>query len=249
MPPSTIYSTLVASWSALSTTAISGLVCLPNRVWPEPEGHRVCTKMEQARTFKNGYWYSGDYVPAYHGLEPAALTPGNVVDDPANDINTALATGVGVTFHQVLVPAGTALARFSLFDAYTDGDDDLDLYVFGPSGGFVGGSGSGTSAEEVNAVFPEPGTYIVVVHGWQTDGPDANYTLFSWSVPGAPDTGFYPLVLDAPTTATLGSTEPVTISWDVSTDAATTGRKYLGAVSHSDGVDLIGLTVVEVDDD
>jgi hypothetical protein len=31
-----------------------------------------------------------------------------VVDDPANDINTALATGVGVTFHTVNVPTGTA---------------------------------------------------------------------------------------------------------------------------------------------
>lgn len=199
--------------------------------------------------FDVSFGYTGDYVAAYHGLEPAGLTPGNVVDDPANDINTALGNGVGVTFHVVSVPPGTALARFSLFDNYTDGDDDLDLYVFGPNGAFVGGSGSGTSAEEVNAVFPAPGSYTVVVHGWQTDGPDANYTLFSWSVPGAPGTGTYPLSLDAPTTATLGATEPVTISWDVSTDAATTGRKYLGAVSHSDGVDLIGLTVVEIEDD
>jgi hypothetical protein len=201
-------------------------------------------------SFDVSFGYTGDYTAGAHGLEPAGLTEGNVLDDPANDISTALGTGVGVTFEFVEVPAGTALARFSLFDAYTDGNDDLDLYVFGPSGGFVGGSGSGTSAEEVNVVLPAAGTYIVVVHGWQTDGPDANYKLFDWSVSATPGVGTYPLTLDsAPTAASLGATEPVAISWDVSTDPATTARKYLGAVSHSDGGGPIGLTVVEVDDD
>ena len=201
-------------------------------------------------SFDIGFGYTGVYQAAYHALEPAGLTDGNVVDDPANDINTALFTGVGVTFHAVVVPPNTALARFSLFDAYTDGADDLDLYVFDPGFGFVGGSGSGTSAEQVNAVFPTPGVYTVVVHGWQTDGPDANYTLFNWNVPGTPNTGTYGISIDAaPASASLGATEAVSISWDVSADPAETGRKFLGAISHSDGVGLIGLTVVEVDDD
>lgn len=200
--------------------------------------------------FDVAFGYTGDYAAGAHGLEPAGLTDGIVEDDPANDINTALDTGVGVTFEFVTVPAGTALARFSLFDAYTDGNDDLDLYVFYQDGSFVGGSGSGTSAEEVNAVFPAPGTYIVAVHGWQTDGPDANYTLFDWSVPGTQGVGTYLLTIDsAPTGAVLGATESVSVSWDVSGDTATEGRKYLGAVSHSDGGGIIGLTVVEVDDD
>lgn len=200
-------------------------------------------------SFDVDFGYTGFYSAGAHGLEPAGLTPGSVVDDPANDINTALATLVGVTFHGVVVPPGTAQARFSLFDDYTDGNDDLDLYVFGPGGGFVGGSGSGTSAEEVNAVFPAPGVYTVVVHGWQTDGPDANYTLFDWSVPGTPGVGTYLLTIDsAPATAVLGSSGTVDVSWDVSSDPATTGRKYLGAISHSDG-GLIGLTVVEIEDE
>jgi hypothetical protein len=41
----------------------------------------------------------------------------------------------------------------------------------------------------------------------------------------------------------------VDISWDVSSDPATTGRKYLGAISHSDGSGLIDLTVVEIEDE
>ena len=102
----------------------------------------------------------------------------------------------------------------------------------------------------MNVVFPDEGTYIVVVHGWQTDGPDANYTLFDWSVSATPGVGTYLLTLDStPNAASLGATEPVAISWDVSADTATTARKYLGAVSHSDGGGLIGLTVVEIDDD
>ena len=135
------------------------------------------------------------------------MTDGNVVDDPANDINIALGTGEGVTFEVVIVPAGTAHTRISLFDDYTDGNDDLDLYVFGPdSAGFPfrGGSGSGTSAEQVDLAFPEPGVYLAVVHGWQTDGPDANYTLFDWSVSATP--GGNLSVDGAPGAATLGAT-------------------------------------------
>jgi subtilisin family serine protease len=189
------------------------------------------------------FGYDGAYTAAAHGLEEATLTTGNVVDDPANDINTALATGVGVTFEFVSVPAGTALTRFSLFDDYTDGNDDLDLYVFYQTGAFVGGSGNGTSDEEVNVLFPAPGTYIVAVHGWQTDGEDANYTLFDWSVSATP--GGNLTVDDAPASATLGDSGTVDISWN----AAAGGTKHLGAISHSDGGGLIDLTVVSVDTD
>ena len=45
------------------------------------------------------------------------------------------------------IPAGTRLARFSLFDDFTDGADDLDLYVHNSAGTLVGASGGGTSAE------------------------------------------------------------------------------------------------------
>jgi hypothetical protein len=203
-------------------------------------------------SFDVDFGYTGVYSAAAHGLEPATLTPGTVVDDPANDINTALSTGVGVTRHFVNVPSGTALARFSLFDEYTDGNDDLDLYVFSGAGAFVGGSGSATSAEQVDLLLPAGGTYQVFVHGWQTDGPDANYTLFDWSVSATPATpaDAYPLMIDsAPTEATLGESATIDVSWDVSGDPMAEGRKYLGAVSHSDGSGLIDLTIVAIDDD
>ncbi len=196
------------------------------------------------------FGYAGDYSVGTHGLVAALTEAGNVVDDPANDINTALGSGIGVTFHFIPIAAGNDLTRFSLFDAFTDGNDDLDLYIFGPDTAgfpFVGASGSGTSAEQVDVPFAAPGLYIAVVHGWQTDGPDANYTLFSWDV-GA-DVGNL-TVLGAPTTVAVGDAATLSVSWS----ALTPGMKYLGVISHhKTAVPVhgplpgIGQTVIAVD--
>jgi subtilisin family serine protease len=190
-----------------------------------------------------GFGYDGDYVAGAHGLFAAATQDGNVVDDPANDINTALDTGVGVTFHEVVVPDGTAHTRFALFDDETDGNDDLDLYVFDGAGNFVDASGSGTSEEAVNVAGPVAGTYTVVVHGWATDGPDANYTLFDWSIPTDPAADDGSLVVDvAPEAAVLGTTGTVEYSWT----GLEADSRYLGALSHSDGTTVQALTLVSV---
>ena len=191
-------------------------------------------------SFGIGFGYDGDYSAGTHGLVPASQETGNVVDDPANNINTALGTGVGVTFHLVSVPAGTDLTRFALFDADTDGNDDLDLYIFGPASlgfPFRGGSGSPTSAEQVDIASPQAGFYFAVVHGWQTDGPDANYTLSSWS-PGA-DTGN--MTVTAPAAAVLGF-DTIAVNWS----SLLTGIKYLGSVSHSDAGGKLGQTVISI---
>ena len=201
------------------------------------------------------FGYGGDYSAAAHGLEPATKTAGTVDDDPTNDINGAINSCdfsdfpnslfgcTGLTFHDVVVPAGTALTRFSLFDGYTDGNDDLDLYVWNSGWSQVGGSGSGTSAEQVDLVLPADTLYHVGVHGWQTDGPDSNYTLFDWSVSATP--GGNLSVDSAPASATLGETGTVDISWSGAAD----GTKHLGAISHSDGGGPIDLTAVSVDTD
>jgi len=191
-------------------------------------------------SFDVTFGYTGDYTAGAHGLEPALMTEGYVEDDPGDSFSPS---GPGVTLHMVNVPADSAYARFSLFDAYTDGNDDLDLYVYYPNGAYAGGSGSGTSAEQVDVAFPMAGDYYVFVHGWGTDGPDANYTLFSWAVPATP--GSTNMMLTAPTAATLGATETITVDW-AGLDPDT---KYLGAVSHSDASDLLGLTLIGISTD
>jgi subtilisin family serine protease len=210
------------------------------------------TGTDGSLSFDVTFGYNGDYTAAPHGLEPATQTDDNVADDPANDINAALGTCdfgsfpfvcTGITWHVVSVPAGTAYTRISLFDDYTDGADDLDLYVWDAGFSSVGSSGSGTSAEEVNILLPASPFYYVAVHGWQTDGPDANYTLFDWSVSATPGGS---LVIDsAPASATLGSTEAIDLSWT----GLAAGNKYLGAVSHSDAGGLFGLTLINVSTD
>lgn len=187
------------------------------------------------------FGYSGAFSASARGLVPATMEAGNVVDDPANDINVALGSGVGVTLHGVSIPAGSDYARFSLFDGYTDGNDDLDLYVFDSTFAFVGSSGSGTSAEEVSVVSPTDTFYYVFVHGWQTDGPDSNYTLFSWGF--SLDMGN--LGVAAPSAATLGATDTITLDWS----ALGAGTKYLGSVIYNDGSTNFGSTIVRIDTD
>ena len=187
------------------------------------------------------FGFSGAYTADAHGLVAANLTDATVVDDPANNINTALATGVGVNFHEVDVPAGTLLARFSLFDAFVTGQPDLDLYVFDGAGNLVGISGSGTAEEQVDVPLPAPGVYTVVVHGFETDGPSTDYTLFDWEVPTDDGVGSL-TIASAPTTATSGGSGTVTAAWA----GLSAGQLYLGAVSHTSPNGLVGLTTVSI---
>jgi hypothetical protein len=133
----------------------------------------------------------------------------------------------------VETPAGTEHLRVSLFDDFTDGADDLDLYVFGgQSGANVASSGSGTSAEEADVFNPDESSYLVAVHGWATDetsgGPGTNYTLFSWTVGSTAGTDF---TVNAPDAAVLGATETIEVAWS----GLEASNKYLGAVLYSGG--------------
>jgi subtilisin family serine protease len=189
-------------------------------------------------SYEVAFGFDGEFAATGSGLYPAVRTEGEVVDDPANDINTALQTGVGVTVHTITVPPDALLSRFSLFDEFTDGNDDLDLYVFDPSGALVGSSGGGTSLEEVDLENPAPGDYFVVVHGWQTDGPDARYTLFDWQVtPGGPGN----LTVTGPAGAINGTSATVEYAWS----GLAADEKYLGLIQHAGSIALPS-TIVNV---
>ncbi|MEP0202360.1 MAG: S8 family peptidase [Halioglobus sp.] len=203
------------------------------------------TGAEGAGSIDVTFGYEGAYDAVVSGLVAASTQEGTVVDDPSNDINTALGTGVGISVHVVDSNPAASIGRISLFDDYTDGNDDLDLYVFDEAFGFVGGSGSGTSAEQVDIPHAQIGSpfYVVVVHGWETDGPDANYRLFSW-FPGD-DKGNLTIDTDSvPPSATLGASEKIGYTWAVDEDA-----KYMGSIDHVKGTDLIGRTVIRIDND
>jgi len=198
-------------------------------------GEITGTGIEGSIDYDVVFGYTGDFAAGALGLTPPTLTEGNVEDDPGNSF---VPFGPGTTLHFITVPAGAAYARFALFDEYTDGNDDLDLYVYYPTGYFAGSSGSPTSAEQVDVPLPMEGDYYVFVHGWQTDGPDANYTLFSW----APDLDEGNMTVTAPATAVLGGTGTITVDWS-GLDPST---KYLGAVSYADAMGMFGVTAVTI---
>jgi hypothetical protein len=183
------------------------------------------------------FGFDGPFTATPRGLIPATRTDGVVQDDPTNEF---VKDGPGTTFFDVSIPAGTSYARFSLFDEFTDGNDDLDLYVYNEAGTLVASSGGGTSAEEANLVDPAAGTYRVYVHGWQTDGPDAAFTLFSWLL-GTTSAGN--MSVTAPASAVLGTVGEISLSFT----GLTPGTKYLGSVAYGGAAGLPRPTIVRID--
>lgn len=178
-------------------------------------------------SYSVGFGYSGDFTATARGLVPAETTADTIL------------TGQQHTF-QVVVPAGTTYARFSLFDSATTAGSDLDLYVFNSGGTQVGGSGGSTASEEVNLVNPTADTYTVLVDGYGTPAGGSAYTLFDW-VLGSTDAGN--MTVSAPASAVLGGTGTVTLGFS----GLTTGVKYLGSVAYSGAAGMPNPTIVRVD--
>ncbi len=239
------------TWSDGSHEVFSPIVVRAVGISAPPEVFGTGT--EGQITFDIEFGFAGEYTAGVHGLNPATEIEDSVADDPNNSYDPF--SGVGITQYLWGYPEGTAFSRWQLRNDYTDGNDDLDLYVwacdaitFGCS--MAGSSAGGTSDETVNLLLPEafngfgnPGTfYAIEVHGWQTDGPDANYTLFEWEFGLDDDAGN--MTVD-PTTvdAALGNTQTLTVDYS-GLDA---GAKYLGAISHSSPGGLEGLTLVSVE--
>jgi subtilisin family serine protease len=190
--------------------------------------------------------YQGTFAVAAQGLVAATTETRTVADDPTNNFDTASPdSNQGIQVHTFSVPAGTTLARFQLFDEFTDGDDDIDLYLYRVGEGgtltLVGSSAGGTSAERIDLSVPAAGTYRLYAHGWQTDGTSATYTLFSWLVPSTAAGNM--TVTSSTSSATVGATADITASWS----NLTAGTKYLGRISYRDGSSEIGSTIVSID--
>ena len=159
-------------------------------------------------------------------------------------ISKNLPTNQGITTHDIIVPAGTTVLRVSMFDPETDGADDIDLYLYRVNADssltLVAISAGGTSAEQFQLVNPAAATYRLFVHGWQTDGPDANYTLHAWALDTADEGN---MTVTGPATATLGGTGTVDLSWN----GLAIGQKYFGAIVYQEGATSHATTFVRID--
>ena len=178
---------------------------------------------------------SGSYDVTFGYTGPFTATPRGLV--AATTFDGSVSTDESVSFN-VVVPAGTTYARFSLFDANVNPASDLDLRVY-RGATLVGSSGGGTSAEEVNLLNPTDATYTVYVDGFQTSNPSA-FTLFAW-VLGSVDAGN--MAVSAPGSATLGATGTINLAFS----GLTTGTKYLGSVVYGGAASLPNPTIVRVD--
>jgi hypothetical protein len=196
------------------------------------------------------FGYSGPYSATVHGLRAPFLASGLMVsDDPANNyVFEPAAPPPGVARVAIFVPDDQLWFRVSLFDRFTDGNDDLDLYVFycpaNACTAIAGVSGNDGSDEEVNLLSPPAGQYIVDVHGFDTDqaagGPGAVFDLYAWSFGNTDVAGN--MTVAAPANAVNGATETLQIAWQ---DLAPT--LYLGGISHRDGNQLLGLTLIDIE--
>ncbi|MEX2204428.1 MAG: S8 family serine peptidase [Actinomycetota bacterium] len=188
-------------------------------------------------SFDVKFGYTGDYEAKAHGLVPATLTVDNVVQDPDQNFDP----GDGFSNAHTFALSGVAHFRIAIPPEATEADADLDVYVFDPAGELVASSTLGGTDELVDISAPADGTWTVYVHGWSTPGGDSDYTMYTWAISETP--GGTLTIDSAPSSATLGETGTVEVSWT----GATLGQWHLGAVSHNRGTELLGLTLVDVD--
>ena len=202
-------------------------------------------------SFPVEFGYTGSYVPGVHGLRLPLVINGFVDNDPTKTFT--FRSGSGVTAHLVDVPDGQLYLRFSLFDALTEGNDDLDLYLYYQPGTCnpldfrgtrVTESGGPTSEEQVNVFRPPAGCYGALVHGYETDPsnsqPGTNYTMLAWAFGIVDDQGN--MTASAPPFVNSGGTETVTVNWaNLVSDTI-----YLGGISHNTPQGLAGLTLITI---
>jgi hypothetical protein len=193
-----------------------------------------------AASFDISFGYTGGYTAAPHGLVPATITSDNVVQDPDQNFDP----NDGYSNLHTFVLSGAAHFRIAMPPEATEVGADLDIYVFDPNGSFAAASTSADTDELIDIPLPMDGTWYVFVHGWSTPGGDSDYDMWTWAVPLA--SGGSLSVDAAPTSATLGEVGTVDVSWSGLTSGAISDW-YLGAVSHTGDVGLMGLTLVDVD--
>lgn len=202
-------------------------------------------------TFPVEFGYTGSYVPGVHGLRLPLVINGFVDNDPTKTFT--FRSGNGVTAHLVDVPDGQLYLRFSLFDALTEGNDDLDLYLYYQPGvcnplDFRGSriteSGGPTAEEQVNVFRPPAGCYGALVHGYETDPsnpqPGTNYAMLAWAFGIVDDRGN--MTASGPPLVNSGATETITVNWaNLVSDTI-----YLGGISHNTPQGLVGLTLITI---
>ncbi|MBU6315494.1 MAG: S8 family serine peptidase [Acidobacteria bacterium] len=187
------------------------------------------------------FGYAGSYTATGLGAVSAHTVAWTVDDDPANDLLTAIDTGVGYSLEIVEVPANAVVTRIALRNADVVPGADLDLYVFNDAFDQVGASAAGGSHETVDLYGLAPGVYYVLIHGYDTVEASSPYVLYDWTVTTA-DTGGSVSVTSAPAAAVLAGSGTVGIAWA----GADPSQEQIGAIWHTGPLGTVGATLVEL---
>ena len=188
-------------------------------------------------SFDIKFGYTGSYTANAHGLVPATVTVDNVLQDPDQTFDP----GDGNSDAHVIAVAGAAMLRIAIPPESAETDADLDVYIYDPTNTQVASSTLGGTDELIEITNPMDGNWTVYVHGWSAPGGDSDYNMYSWLISATP--GGNLTVDNAPTSATIGTTQAIDVSWS----GAGAGGWHFGAVSHADAGGIIGLTLLEVD--
>jgi subtilisin family serine protease len=196
----------------------------------------TATGVDGSVTFDIKFGYTGAYTAAAHG----PVAPTVYSDDISQDPDQAYPSpddGAGVDRIPITL-TGAAIARWELV---IPGDADVDLYLEDADGNVVAASTNGGTDEHIELVLPPDGDYTMVVHGWSVPSGPLAYDLQEWIVSATPGGA---MTLDsAPTAAVTGTVGTIQASWA----GLDPGLRYLGVISHSDGTDLLGFSLIEID--
>ncbi|MFY7867591.1 S8 family serine peptidase [Roseateles sp.] len=206
-----------------------------------------------SKLFTIGTGFAGALQGVKGGLKAATGTNGAVnivgsngtIETNIQIANACLAgNNPGVTRHDVVVPAGTMVARFATYDAETTqgGGNDLDIVVINGANTRLWSSLRAGSNEMVTITNPVAGTYKVCVAGYGSDNglSRVNYTMSSWVVGTEEVAGNFKTVL--PSRVFTGGTASVAMSWS----GLAAGKRHLGALSYVSGGTVQATTLLEV---
>ena len=174
--------------------------------------------------------YTGTLTASVRGLVPAVTNA------------FTIAAGRDVRSPRSAVPAGETFRAGIYEDAITPTGTDLDLYLFrcAPGCTQIAQAADGDSNEEVTVVNTgAAATYVVLIDGFDTNGPSANVTLFRWTL-GSTNAGNTTVSGVGP--AVTGVTQTHTATFN----GLAAATRYFGAVEYSDGTSSVGRTYMSV---
>ena len=223
------------------------------------------------------FGFDGTYSAVPVGLELPCVLPDNNLDDDicTNSqpqvivaiqdngyafLDTPTSNIARFTLQRDLTEVAAAdrdfYARFALFDALTDGNDDLDMYIWDcvdeepvndPDGvceelTLIGSSQNANTSNEFFEDFSVrgQGSYIIDVYAFDLDGATAQFCLLSWSLGPNSDAGNL-LLSGIPGAAVSGQTEEITASW-----AGLEDGLWLGGVQHFRDTTPVGFTLADI---